>query len=324
MDYLIYYLVPSALLMVTFISWVLTRSVKASSGIDVAVVLFLLFMMVAMLIGPAYVYLTTLNFTIGDVAIWEIAVFMSVGMMPIGVLLFAKFWMQGDPDRKGPLPLSSLLEHVSGLRLSYILLLFFSELLMGWTFNLASGIIGLSDGYTLGAVESEISYSLTTYWFVFTMVAEMGITLFAFRNTVRRDLLAVLALQAVVMFLTPTALALQSWETYTVYLEAVVMTGVVVFAIVYLRRSAQRDLALLDYLGLFIIANAIMMGGFLLWLATGDTLLLALSLVVETLIYFDAVLTGAGLGQTFRGGFIPRPSLQPPTAVDPAVVPSPS
>jgi hypothetical protein len=324
MDYLIYYLVPSALLMVTFISWVLTRSVKASSGIDVAVVLFLLFMMVAMLIGPAYVYLTTLNFTIGDVAIWEIAVFMSVGMMPIGVLLFAKFWMQGDPDRKGPLPLSSLLKHVSGLRLSYILLLFFSELLMGWTFNLASGIIGLSEGYTLAAVEREISYSLTTYWFVFTMVAEMGITLFAFRSTIRRDLLSVLALQAVVMFLTPTALALQSWETYTVYLEAVVMTGVVVFAISYLRRSAHRDLALLDYLGLFIIANAIMMGGFLLWLVTGDTLLLALSLVVETLIYFDAVLTGAGLGQTFRGGFMPKTSLQPPTAVDPAVVPSPS
>ncbi|MDA4136008.1 MAG: hypothetical protein OK449_03260 [Thaumarchaeota archaeon] len=318
MDYLIYYLVPTAFLMVAFITWVLTKSVTAKTGIDVSIVLFLLAMMVAMLIGPAYLYLVTLDFTIGDVAIWEIAVFMSVGMMPIGILLFAKFWIQGDTDRKGPLPLSGLLKHVSGLRLSYIILLFFSELLMGWTFNLASGLIALSDGYTIAAVEREISYSLTTYWFVFTMVGEMALTLFAFRNTIRRNLLAVLGLQAVVMFLTPTALSLQSWETYTVYLEAVVMTGVVVFAIVYLRRSAERDRPLLDYFGLFIIANAIMMGGFLLWLATGETLLLALSLVVETVIYFDAVLTGAGLGETFRGASVLTTGHEPPVSASPA------
>ena len=61
-------------------------------------------MMVAMLIGPAYLYLATLNFTIGDVAIWEIAVFMSVGMMPGGVLLFAQYWMEGDLRGRGRSP----------------------------------------------------------------------------------------------------------------------------------------------------------------------------------------------------------------------------
>jgi hypothetical protein len=257
-------------------------------------------MMVAMLVGPAYLYLTTLNFTLGDVAIWEIAVFMSVGMMPIGVLLFAKFWMEGDPDRKGPLPLSGMFSHVSGLRLTYIILLFFSELLMGWTFNLASGLIALSQGYTINAVENEITYSLTTYWFVFTMVGEMALTLFAFRKRIRSRLLTVLGIQALVMLLTPTAFAAQSWETATVYLEALVMTGLIVYAIIYLRRNSERDRPLLDYMGLFIVANAIMMAGFLWWLVSADTSLLALSLVVETVIYFDAVLTGAGLGSTFQ------------------------
>ena len=56
----------------------------------------------------------------------------------------------------------------------------------------------------------------------------------------------------------------------------------------------------LSYLGLFIIANAVMMVGLLLWLVDGDSLLLAASLIVETAIYFDAVFTGAGLGETFH------------------------
>jgi hypothetical protein len=210
-----------------------------------------------------------------------------------------------------------VLKHVSGLRFSYILLLLFSELLMGWTFNLASGLIGLSEGYTIAAIGREISYSLTTYWFVFTMVGEMALTLLAFRKRIRRNLLTVLGIQAIVMFLTPTALAQQAWEVYTVYLEAAVMTGLVVFAIVYLRRDEERDRALLNYLGLFIIANAVMMGGFLWWLISGDTLLLAASLVVETMIYFDAVLTGAGLGGAFNseGVMVAPPDLQVPPSI---------
>jgi len=285
--------------MVVFISWVLTRAVRARTGIDATIVLLLLGMMVAMLVGPAYLYLDTLSFGLGDVAIWEIAVFMMVGMMPIGVLLFAKYWMQGDPDRKDPLPLSKLLDHTSGLRASYIVLLLLSEFLMGWTFNLASGLIQLSQGYSLQAIGSELDYSLTTYWFVFTMVGEMAFTLFALRKTIRSGLLAVLVIQGVVMFLTPTALGWQVWETATVYLEAAVMTGLIVFALVYLRRKNEGDRALLNYLGLFIVANAVMMAGFLIWLIDGGTLLLGASLVIETVIYFDAVLTGAGLGQTF-------------------------
>ncbi len=43
--------------MVAFISWVLTRAVRAKTGMDATVVLLLLLMMVAMLIGPGYLYL---------------------------------------------------------------------------------------------------------------------------------------------------------------------------------------------------------------------------------------------------------------------------
>ncbi len=312
-SYLIYYLVPTAFLMILFLSYLLTRTVKARTGIDITIVLVLLFMMVAMLVGPAYLYLTTLNFTIGDVAIWEIAVFMSLGMAPLGFLLFAKYWIEGETDRKGPPPLAGLTEHIPSLRATYIMLLLASELLMGWTFNLASGLIGLTGGYSIGDVASEVSYSVTSYWFVFTMVGEMAFTLFALRKEIRRNLLTVLSLQAVVMFLTPTAIASGTWESYTVYLEALLMTLIIVYAIGFLRRNRERDRPVLGYLSLFIIANAVMMAGLLLWLVSGNTGLLAASLIVETVIYFDAVLTGAGLGATFRASMVASPSDLAPT-----------
>ena len=279
----------------------LTRAVRAKDGIDASIILLFLGMMVGMLLGPAYLYLTTLGFGISDVVIWEIAVFMTLGMMPAAGLTAAKFVLMGEPDRRGPPPLSALLNHSSALRASYITLLVVSEFLMGWTFNLASGLIGLSAGYSVVDVAKELQYSLTTYWFVFTMVGEMGLTLFALRRTLRPGLLKILVIQGVVMFLTPTALGSRVWETYTFYLEAVVMTGLVVFAIDYLRRTKELDRPMLSYLGSFVIANAVMMVGLLLWLVNGDSLLLALSLVAETAIYFDAVFTGAGMGETFHG-----------------------
>jgi hypothetical protein len=295
------YLAPVAFIMVAFISLLLTRAVKARDGIDVSIILLFLGMMVGMLLGPAYLYLTTLGFGISDVVIWEIAVFMTVGMMPAAGLTAAKFVLMSEPERKGPPPLSAFLNHTSALRASYISLLVLSEFLMGWTFNLASGLIRLAIGYSVVDVAKQFEYSLTTYWFVFTMVGEMGFTLFALRKTLRPGLLKILVIQAAVMFLTPTALSSRVWETYTFYLEAVVMIGLIVFAIDYLRRKRERDRPMLSYLGLFVIANTVMMGGLLLWLVDGDSLLLGLSLVAETVIYFDAVFTGAGLGETFHG-----------------------
>lgn len=295
-----YYLAPVAFAMVAFISWVLTRGVKAKTGIDVAIVLLLLGTMVEMLVGPAYLYLTTLGFGVNSVVIWEIAVFMALGMVPIFGLLVYQFSWESDPDRKGRPPLSALLDHVSDVRGAYILLLVLSEFFMGWTFNLASGLIGLSSGYSLADVAKELEYSLTTYWFVFTMVGEMATTIYALHRALGSDLIKVLAIQALVMFLTPTALGWNVWETYTIYLEAAVMTGLVVFAIDYLRKNAVGNRQVASYIALFIIANAVMMVGFFLWLFDGDSLLLALSLIVETVIYFDAILTGAGLGKTFH------------------------
>lgn len=289
--------------MILFLSWVIARSVKSvmsRNGFDVTIDLFLLAMMVAMVIGPAYLFLTTSGLTLGDVVIWEIAVFMSVGMMPIGFILFAKFWIEGDTERTKPLPLSGLLEHVSRLRVSYICLLVASELFMGWSFNLATGVISATAGDTIASIASQVTYTLVSYWFIFTMVGEMVFTLVLLRKTVGPQLRVLLALQAVVMLLTPTAIATHAWETFALYGEVGVMTAVVVFALVLLRRTAP-DHPLLMYTVVFIGANAVMMAAFFWWLVSGDAALLAASLLAETVIYFDAILTGSGLGGTFRG-----------------------
>jgi len=294
------YLAPAAFLMVAFISWVLTRAIKAETGIDTAIVVILLFMMVAMLLGPAILYLNTLNFTLDDVVVWEIAVFMSGGMMPIAALIATQWWVQSDPVKSARPPLQGLISHVAALRASYILLLVLSEFLMGWTFNLGSGLMHLASGYSTGEVLAEFQDSVNSYWFVFTMVGEMAFTLVALRKSLRPNLLKLLIAQAVVMFLTPTAIRSKEWETYSIYLEAAVMTFVVVLAVVFLRRTTLRDRPLLVYTGLFIVLNAVMMAGFFVWLAVGNPFLLAASLIAQTAVYFDCVLTGAGLGETFH------------------------
>jgi len=48
------------------------------------------------------------------------------------------------------------------------------EFLMGRTFNLASGLMLLSIGYSVVGVAKQLEYSLTAYPFVFTMVGEWG------------------------------------------------------------------------------------------------------------------------------------------------------
>jgi len=293
-------MLPAAFLMVAFISWVVRRSVSAETGIDIVVDLILLVMMVGMLVGPAYLFFVTANFGVGDVAIWEIAVFMMVGMMPIGVLLFAKYWMQSDPERTGPLPLTNMLSHHAAVKLSFIALLVLSEFLMGWTFNLALGLIDPHQGNGILQIGGAVAFNLTSYWFVFTMVGEMGLTLFALRKTIPGKLTLVLILQAVIMLFTPTAVPSGLWVACTIWLEAALMTSLVVFTFIHLRRSERGDRTLPRYLAMFIIVNTVMMAGFLIWLANGSLLLLALSLVMQTVLYFDAVFSGAGFGRNFE------------------------
>jgi len=289
-------LVLIAVIMTLILSLLLTKSATVKTGIDTVIVTLLLVMMIVMLIGPAYLYLTTFQMTVGDVVEWEIGVFSSIGMIPIICLQTAKFVILTDPERAGkPLPLTGVLDHIGTLRTSYVVLLVLSEVLMGWTFNIAAGIVTLASGYSFADVLSEISYSITTYWFVFTMVGEMFLTIFVLRRMIQVDMLRLLGLQALVMLVTPTALPLQAWETYSFYVEAGAMTAVVAFAILYARRRAEGDGRPARYLVFFIVANTLMMVGLLWWLVSGETWILAPVLLLETVAYFDAVLTGSGI-----------------------------
>jgi hypothetical protein len=316
--FLFYPLAIIAFLMVLFLSLLITRSVRARTGINAVIVILLLGMMIGMLIGPAYIYLVTLTLTLGDIVVWEIAVFSSVGMMPIAILVAAQFVMESDSERTRPLPLTGLLDHIDVLRVTYVLLLVLSEIFMGWTFNIAYGLVSLSSGYSAADVLNQLSYSLTTYWFVFTMVGEMFLTVYVFRKAIRRHLLELLYLQMIIMFLTPTALPWHLWETYTFYIEAAVMMGVVVYAIHYVRtRKGERDPQFVTYLALFIVANALMMAGLLWWLISGATWILAPILVIETTIYFDAVLTGSGLSRSLVDQRLAaRGRMAPPSSPD--------
>jgi hypothetical protein len=288
--------------MVGIQSLLLARAARVRTGIDALVVVLLMVMMIAMLLGPAYLYLTTLVFTLADLVWWEIAVFSGGGMMPVPILIAAKYFTEGDPERSGPLPLAGLLEHGPTLRGAYVGLLIVSEVLMGWTFNLASGLVSLSAGYSFEAVAEGIGLSLTTYWFVFTMAGEMFVTLYALWGTLKRDLANVFAVQAFVMLFTPTALQLRGPpETLWFCLEAVAMTGLVALLARYAKRR-DRDARVARYLGFFIVSNAAMMVGLVWWLASGRTLGVALLMLLETGVYFYGILGSSNDGQPASSG----------------------
>lgn len=302
---LIYPLATIAFFMVLFLSALIAKSVRVRTGIDSVVVIVLLGMMIGMLIGPTYLYLTKLILTAADVGIWEIAVFSGAGMMPVIALVSVRYVMETDPGRKGPLPLTNLLDHPRALRTAYVSLLVLSEVLMGWAFNIASGLVKLSSGYSPGEALSHLAFALTNYWFVFTMAAEMFLTLLALRKLIEPDLLKVLALQAVVMMLAPTALPSEVWELYSFYLEAAAMTAVFAFAIWYVRTRVVRDWLVVRLVLFFVVANAVMMAGLLWWLVSGDVWVLAPILVSQTLVYFGGVVTGGGRGASELGARAP-------------------
>ena len=58
---------------------------------------------------------------------------------------------------------------------------------MGWTFNLALGTYRPALGKGIVQIGGAVAFNLTSYWFVFTMVGEMSLTLFALRKTIQES-----------------------------------------------------------------------------------------------------------------------------------------
>ena len=129
----------------------------------------------------------------------------------------------------------------------------------------------------------------------------MAVTQVALRKKIPSGVREVVAAQAAIMFLSPTAIAGRSWADFALIAGSSVMIALFVYLFELLYRNRTLDRGVMDYLAGILFAYALMMAGVFAWLLDGDASLFVLSLVVEMGIYFSFVLGRGGPAQSLKG-----------------------
>jgi len=264
--------------MAVFTAWLIKKGSEIKTIMDVGVVLFLLAMMAATFISTVvYIYAQASVTLLGLVAIN-----MAVASVTTATALFATH--RGN---------NSLLENkVGNIRLlliaSIIALVIISEMFMGWTFALLGGTVSISSG--LQWVYSALIHATSSFWFIFMMSAEMGITLFFIRDKLPKTFGLIMASQTIIMILSPTAIANSFWINISLGAGSAVMIFLFIYVFEFLYKNRTTSSGILNYLLLLMLAYALMMTGQFIWLLTNNATVFVLSIIVEMVVYFGIVL----------------------------------
>ena len=283
--------------MAALTAWLLKKGSEVKTLTDAGVVLFLLAMMASMFVS-AVIYLYFPSF----VTIFELValnmVSMSIGLIPILTALF-----RGDraleETRKG-----SAVSSRSVVFASVIVLALLSEVFMGWTFAIVSGVAST----TSGSVFSSLVDSVSSYWFIFTMAGEMAATLFLVGRNFPGGFRWLVAIQTAVMVLSPTAISNSSWVYWTLWANSAAMILAIIFIFEYIYKNQTLAAGALNYFVRLLGAYGLMMAGLFAWLLYGDATLFALSIVVEMTIYFTIVLDEKRLSAPPLKGWLSMPN----------------
>jgi polyferredoxin len=267
--------------MATVVAYLLKWASEVENRSGAAIVLFLLVMMVAM-IGAATYYLIAPGPARLTQALWLASGVMSVSAFPVVALVVRDLRQRLDGRPPQPIkPRARRLFVTSILALAVL-----NELFMGWAFLLASGYPA---SRFLGLGLQAILLGITSPWFLGPMALEMALTTVLLRRTVPRAFGALLATQTALMALSPTMFPAAA-QPAILLAGGGLMIGVVVYVMELLYRERQVMEVGLRYLLGLMGAYALMMGGTFLWWVQGSTLLLAISIVAEMVLFFELVL----------------------------------
>lgn len=256
---------------------------QARQATSAAVVLFLLVMMVAMLGGALVYYLhpSTSSLVAG---LWLASAAMSLSVLPV-------FWVfLHDAHRRlelGDAYEPTPLRHRQGFALAVLLVVLVNEVLMGWTFQLASSGPAAPP---LGEWGAALAYGVNSPWFLLPMALEMGLSGYLLRDSLSRSVLGVFELQAGMMAFAPPLSTNDLWVGLSVIVGSALMFGVYAFpmADIYRRRSFPRALSV--YLMVLLPVFGAMLAGVVLWVVKGAGWLFAVSVLAQMALYFDAVI----------------------------------
>jgi polyferredoxin len=253
---------------------------EAKTTVSALVVLFLLAMMAAMFAGALTYYLDPSPGTL-IAGLWLSGLLMSVSVLPLFVAIVREGYAR---LAQGAQYVPTKLRSTGGFVGAVVGLVLANELLMGWTFQLASGFPFPSAG--VGGLLASI---LVSPWFLFTMSAEMLLSSLFLWERLPPGLRPVLLAQSAIMFLSPPALAAGPWVAGTVLGSSAVMIGLFVYLMEYLYRHHQTAAGFSNYLLEVLAVYALMMGGLFLWQYYGDATLFALSIALEMAIFYAAI-----------------------------------
>ncbi|HML03802.1 MAG TPA: hypothetical protein VK487_10605, partial [Candidatus Bathyarchaeia archaeon] len=267
-------------LMAVFTAWLVKKSSEIKSLIDAGIMLFLLSMMAEMFISTVVYLYVPAPATVFELVVINMAA-MSFTIIAILLAIFG-----------GNKTLDQAQAGIVGVRsliiASIIALVILSEVFMGWTFALLGGAASSAGG--LQGIFAAITNSSSSYWFIFTMSAEMAITLFFIRNKLPKGFSWLLASQTIIMILSPTAIHNSLWADLSFVAGTAVMTFLFIYIFKFLYKNRTLSKGILNYLLLLMLAYALMMTGQFIWLLTSDAAVFVLSIIIEMIVYFGIIL----------------------------------
>lgn len=282
--------------MAAFTAWLLRRG-SATRTLNEASILLLLLSMMGVMFLSAVLYLYYPGFTTLIILLAFNMVTMSIFLIPF---LLTTFFgdRQLDDLRRGSAVRTRTL--VVGFAIAFVLI---SEVFMGWTFAISSGSLRAVGGWS--AVYSTFVSSSSSYWFVFTMAAEMAITFVMLRRRFLNEMGWIVAAQPLMMLLSPTAIDNRSWVDISFLASTAIMVAVFIYAVHYLFKDRRLSTATVVYLVCLVSAYGLMMTGLLIWFAVGDALVFVLSVFFQMTVYFYVILEEKQLGSHRSPGSSP-------------------
>jgi polyferredoxin len=277
-------LAPLSAGMAVSIAYLVKWSSEARTPLRVGTAVFLLLMMVAMLAGGV-VYFVHPSATSLVEAIWTTSALMSLSV----VVVFLSFVREVRLRASG-VPASGFFAGSGGAFLgSVIALVLANELLMGWTFQAAAGQSPMLSSAPLTAFEQVLVTSVNSPWFLFTMAAEMILTAALLRPRLSRPIFVVLAAQSVIMLFSAPALGSADWSAVAIYVSSIAMIVLFVYLMEHLYRHPQLSAGFSTYLVELLAVYGLMMAGLFFWLYYGDGTAFAVSIILEMVVFFAAV-----------------------------------
>ena len=283
-------LIPLAAGMAVSIAYLVKWASEARTPLKVGTAVFLLLMMAAMFAGGVLYYAHPSAASFVE-AIWATSALMSISV----VIVFVSFVREVRLSANQAVPTGFFAGSGVGYVGSVIALVLANELLMGGTFQAATGQVPALSSAPLTAIDQVLVASVNSPWFLFTMAAEMLMTAVLLRRRLPRPAFAVLVTQSVLMVLSPPALAASTWVTAAIYLSSALMIALIVYLMEHLYRHPQLGAGFSTYLLELLAVYALMMAGLFLWVFYGDGTAFAVSVVLEMVVFFGAVVRPEGL-----------------------------